>query len=95
MKAGLAISIVRSDSNPGQAILAMNQNLKCKVCDDTGWVCENHRNLPWKGFSNRQDACDCGAGAPCEWCNPCDADNPPDMSRTDLKVTADKNGRRH
>lgn len=41
----------------------------CKVCDDTGWVCENHKDLPWKGVSDRKDACECGAGAPCDVCN--------------------------
>lgn len=41
----------------------------CKICDDTGWVCENHDDRPWNGGSKRADACGCGAGAPCE-CNP-------------------------
>ncbi len=21
--------------------------VQCLVCDDTGWVCENHLNQPW------------------------------------------------
>ena len=41
----------------------------CKNCDGQGWVCENHADRPWDGVSNREDACGCGAGAPCE-CNP-------------------------
>jgi hypothetical protein len=65
----------------------MKQQSKCRACDDTGWVCENHPNLPWKGFSKREDACECGAGALCEFCNPYDAENRPDMSRTGLKVS--------
>lgn len=41
----------------------------CPICDDTGWVCENHPNAPWGGMSGRPDACYCGgAGAPCS-CN--------------------------
>ena len=32
----------------------------CLVCDDTGWVCENHPDQPWHGLH----ACACGgAGA--------------------------------
>lgn len=41
----------------------------CEVCDDTGWVCENHRDVPWGGVSSRADACECGAGAACDVCN--------------------------
>jgi hypothetical protein len=37
----------------------------CTNCDDTGWVCEGHLDRPWKGASDRADACDCGAGTPC------------------------------
>lgn len=42
---------------------------KCRVCDDGGWVCENHQGKPWEGTSSREDACHCGAGAPCWICN--------------------------
>lgn len=41
----------------------------CKNCDDTGWVCEAHEDRPWGGVSSRADACDCGAGSPCDVCN--------------------------
>lgn len=42
----------------------------CKRCDDLGWVCENHTERPWRdGGSDREDASDCGAGAPCPECN--------------------------
>jgi hypothetical protein len=70
---------------------------KCVVCDDTGWVCETHPDRPTGMFSKRFDACNCGAaGMPCATCNPCDADNPPDMSRTGLKIAIDtKTGSRH
>ncbi len=43
----------------------------CDVCDHTGWVCENHRELPWGEMSDDPDACSCGAGAPCV-CNDLD-----------------------
>ena len=35
----------------------------CDLCDDEGWVCENHLDKAWP------DQCDCGAGCPCV-CNP-------------------------
>jgi len=41
----------------------------CKNCDGQAWVCENHSDRPWEGLSDREDACDCGAGAPCPVCN--------------------------
>ena len=41
----------------------------CKVCDFTGWVCENHQDRPWEPNSKRKDACACGSGAPCPKCN--------------------------
>jgi hypothetical protein len=40
--------------------------VKCSLCQDCGWVCENHPDQPWEG----KDACTCGgAGAPCPRCN--------------------------
>jgi hypothetical protein len=27
------------------------------LCDDTGWVCEDHADRPLKGDSKRADAC--------------------------------------
>ena len=41
----------------------------CLYCDSTGWVCEAHPKNPWKGVSNRFDACECGPGIPCFHCN--------------------------
>lgn len=40
----------------------------CQTCDSTLWVCENHKDRPWNGESDRHDACGCGAGAPCPTC---------------------------
>lgn len=38
----------------------------CLLCDDMGWVCENHPDQPWEG----PHACTCGrAGMPCPECN--------------------------
>ena len=34
----------------------------CEVCKGTGWVCENHMNVPW---GNGSGECDCGAGCNC------------------------------
>lgn len=49
---------------------------KCKNCDSSGWVCENHEHLPWDGSSARSDACGCGAGAPCPKCAHLHRDHP-------------------
>lgn len=43
----------------------------CGEVDGWGWVCENHLDRPWGGVSARDDACDCGAGAPCPVCYQC------------------------
>ena len=67
----------------------------CPICDDKGWVCENHRDKPWGEFSDRPDACSCGAGAPCAACNPCDETHPPDMTRSGIKTDFDRDGQRH
>jgi hypothetical protein len=40
--------------------------MKCALCEDCGWVCENHPRRPWGGAH----ACECGgAGMPCPECN--------------------------
>ena len=71
------------------------ENNSCTVCDGQGWVCENHMDKPWKEFSEREDACDCGAGAPCVWCNPCDKEKPP-KDPPGFKINMDvENGHRH
>jgi hypothetical protein len=45
--------------------------LSCLLCDDLGWVCENHPDQPWEG----PHACSCrGVGAPCPECNPSASD---------------------
>ena len=64
----------------------------CTVCDNTGWVCENHADRPFEMFSRREDACDCGgAGMPCLACN---AGEPPELP-PDFVVTIDNTGSRH
>ena len=45
----------------------------CPNCGGERWVCENHDDKPWP------EGCDCGAGAPCPRCNPCDENTPPAM----------------
>jgi hypothetical protein len=66
-------------------------SLRCTLCDDGGWVCENHPEVPWEG----PRACPCGgAGAPCPRCNAPAGDDPPrlpDGFRTEL----DKDGWRN
>ncbi|WP_084292940.1 YecA family protein [Bradyrhizobium sp. WSM3983] len=39
---------------------------ECPLCSNSGWVCDEHLDRPWKG----NGACSCGAsGAPCRVCN--------------------------
>jgi hypothetical protein len=48
----------------------------CLRCDNTGWLCEAHPNLPW---IDSPRGCRCGApGDPCP-CNSCSIDEPPTM----------------
>jgi hypothetical protein len=50
----------------------------CLVCESTGWVCENHPDMPWDG----PRACRCGgAGMPCLICNPSSLDEPPRLPK--------------
>jgi hypothetical protein len=50
----------------------------CNNCDDKGWVCEVHPDRPFKGVSDRADACECGPGMPCPICHPWrEEDHPP------------------
>jgi hypothetical protein len=67
-------------------------NTKCEVCDDAGWVCEDHLDKGWAGTSTRADACDCGgAGVPCGRCN---TESPPAKTGM-VRVIFDKDGFRH
>ena len=43
-------------------------DMACDLCDDTGWVCEDHTDRPLKVDSKRADACSFGAGMPCPRC---------------------------
>lgn len=67
---------------------------KCKNCDDEGWVCEAHDDMPWRKAQADRRGCDCNAGMPCAECNPCDRDNPPRMP-PGFKPMFDKDGCRH
>lgn len=51
----------------------MNKEKSCPICEGTGWVCENHRNIAWAGMTGKTECCG-GAGAPCE-CNPLNEKN--------------------
>jgi hypothetical protein len=52
--------------------------MKCPLCEDSGWVCENHPKRPWEG----EHACNCGgAGMPCPTCNMSDDDTAPRAPR--------------
>ena len=40
--------------------------MRCEVCDNTGWVCENHADRPSDCGGDSKRACTCGgAGMPC------------------------------
>jgi hypothetical protein len=65
--------------------------IRCTLCEDSGWVCENHTYRPWTG----EHACPCGgAGAPCMACNPSDEHHAPRLPE-DFKIKIDKDGWRH
>ena len=64
----------------------------CIICDNKGWVCENHPRQPAAMFSESLDACDCGAAEPCKFCNTNQPDIEPDMSRTGFRTIFDKDG---
>lgn len=66
--------------------------MACLVCDNTGWVCEDHPDRPWRGNSERTEACDCDPpGTPCE-CNTCGGIDEPAKLSPIAGVTLDKNG---
>ena len=65
--------------------------MKCALCEDSGWVCENHPQRPWEG----EHGCTCGgAGAPCPLCNVTNDRNSPRMPKG-FKTEVDKDGWRH
>ena len=72
--------------------IALRDLDECSNCDRTGWVCETHPNRPFKMFSKRADACECGgAGVPCQVCNTgCSPYLPPEF-----KAMLDDTGPRH
>jgi len=57
----------------------------CTNCNDQGWVCENHRDVPWDDgnatcCAKAGSKWGCGAGAPCRKCNASEGpDDPPRM----------------
>jgi hypothetical protein len=60
----------------------------CQVCEDCGWVCENHPDTPWEG----PHACTCGgAGMPCPRCNLSDQETPPRLPNG-FKVDIESDG---
>lgn len=55
----------------------------CKICNNTGWVCETHEDKPM----DHDPECH-APGAPCQLCNSGRThDNPPDTSRVFTSVT--------
>lgn len=44
----------------------MNSLTDCEICNGTGWVCENHREI---AYGDKPEECNCGAAANCV-CNP-------------------------
>jgi hypothetical protein len=64
--------------------------MKCLLCDDCGWVCEDHPDWPWEGTY----ACPCGGiGMPCPRCNS-DLETPP-RPPEGIRIDVDKKGWRH
>jgi len=50
--------------------------MACPVCEDVGWVCENHRDTPWREPRKGERGCECGAGDPCPACNSLSGERP-------------------
>jgi hypothetical protein len=64
---------------------------KCFRCDDCGWVCEEHFDVPWQG----PRACKCGTpGAPCPDCNSSD-DIAAGIEKPRLPFTPDDESKRY
>lgn len=66
--------------------------MKCKNCQDSYWVCEEHNDKPWaggmpKGFTE----CCGGAGMPCPECNTNEAGVMPKM-QDGFEVLIDSTG---
>jgi hypothetical protein len=65
--------------------------MKCALCEDSGWVCENHPKRAWEG----EHACGCGgAGAPCPACNAPEPGEAPRLPKG-YDTAFDKEGWRH
>ena len=65
--------------------------MKCTVCEDFGWVCEDHRDMPWDRVHARYCS---AAGMPCPNCNPSDLVHPPRLP-AGTHIEFDKKGWRH
>lgn len=70
----------------------MEKKPKCNICQDSGWVCEEHSTLPFKHHTNttffpfgvKNYTC-VGAGMPCQ-CNTYNSPwNYPDETRSEIK----------
>jgi hypothetical protein len=49
------------------------QPYKCRLCEDTRWVCEQHPDRPWSGMNLTPSACPDGCAGPgvaCPLCHP-------------------------
>src|SRR6201988_3033748 len=56
----------------------MKATAVCLVCEDTGWVCKNHRGRPGQGPHGFPGG---GAGAPSPACNRSMRDEPPRLPK--------------
>ncbi len=45
----------------------MSGEIRCPVCLDSGYMCENHQNYPWDVVVEGHRPCG-GAGMPCRVC---------------------------
>jgi hypothetical protein len=73
------------------AIKRARMSPNCPVCEDCGWVCEDHADTPWSG----EHACICGgARMPCPKCNSSDLDNPL-RPPAGIRIRFDEKGWRH
>src|ERR1700743_1798449 len=71
------------DRYEGSTVKTRKHLMKCTVCEDVGWVCEDHRDMPWDRLHPRCSS----AGMPCPNCNLSDPRPPAGGSGSVWKMT--------
>lgn len=71
---GVTLAVAERCADVLLALLAQPAaQYKCRLCEDTRWVCEQHPDRPWSGMNLTPNACPdgcIGPGEPCPLCHP-------------------------